>query len=77
MKEYIAICEINYYDTIEEADAKETVVFTCVDNYTEAMQMVEEYYGSDLNSARITLLEGPALVVGPNTADKILRDELD
>lgn len=57
--DYIAIATCKYYDDSLDNLETETIVITEIETFAEAMAKVESYYGDDLESATITLRDGP------------------
>lgn len=76
-KEFIAICEISFYSIPDEDYINENIVLTEVNTYAEAMTRIEAYYGNDLESARITLLDGPFLRISNRIIDEIMTKEIE
>ena len=77
LNDYFAIATIEYYNESQNDTFVENQVLTNVSSYTEAVAMLEEYYGNDLESIQqMTLLEGPFLNVSNETIDKIMKEEI-
>lgn len=77
MKDCVAIAIIDYFnDTYEKTD-KEIIVLTEVESYKDAMTRIEDYYGPDLESLQITLIDGPFLQIDSKTLDKIMTEDID
>lgn len=72
-KEYAAICDVEYYSDTTNGTATEHVGITHIDTFTDAMTLVEEYYGTDLVSVKITILEGPVFHLSRAEADRIIQ----
>ena len=76
MKDCVAIAIIDYFnDTYEKTD-KEIIVLTEVESYKDAMARIEDYYGPDLESLQITLIDGPFLQIDSKTLDKIMTEDI-
>ena len=73
--DFFAVCEIVYlYDDGEQyKEETEYIVLTNVYNFSETMSKVEEFYGSDLISIKMTLLEHPHLTISKEIYEKILE----
>ena len=71
MKECIAVAEIDFLYIDNTTEKHENIILTEVANYADAMTRVEEYYGTDLISAKITLLEGPYPIVSDDLISKL------
>ena len=71
MKECIAVAEIDFLYIDDTTEKHENIILTEVANYVDAMTRVEEYYGTDLVSAKITLLEGPYLIASDEIISKL------
>ena len=70
---YTALCSVSFY----EADgnlAKEHIVITGVENFKEAVERVEAYYGNDLASLRITLHCDPYLIIDEHKYDELMGE---
>lgn len=57
--DYMAIATCKYYNDSLDNLETETIVITEVETFAEAMAKVESYYGDDLETATITLRDGP------------------
>ena len=77
MKEFCAIAIVNFYDDVSGDTLTDRLVITNIDTYGEAMAQIEEYYGRDIESVNITLLEGPFLQISAITCDRIMRGDPD
>lgn len=76
METYTAVAEVEFYVDDEGATAKENILLTNVASFAEAMTQVEDYYGKELCSARITLVDSPYIHISEKYLDVFLRDEL-
>ena len=72
-KEYAAICDVEYWSDITNGTAIEHIGITHITTFTDAMALVEEYYGTDLVSVKMTLLEGPVFHLTRAEADRIIQ----
>ena len=75
MKEFTAIAEITFLDIDDITEKNENIILTEVSSFTDAMPRIEEYYGKDLISAKITLVEGPYLIVSDEVINKLKTGE--
>ena len=71
----MAICEVEWYSESDNRSITEHIGITHIDNYTSAMSLIEAYYGEDIESVKITLLEGPFIHLNKDMADRILSGE--
>lgn len=76
MKNYAAIAIINYFNDTDEKTDKEIIVLTEVESYKDAMARIEDYYGLDLESLQITLIDGPFLKIDSQMLDKIMMEDI-
>lgn len=70
---YTALCSVSFYN-IDGNLVKEHIVITGVENFKEATERVEAYYGNDLSSLRITLHCDPYLVIDESRYDELLGE---
>lgn len=75
METYLAICEIDFYFD-DGKTASETIAMTEVRNYTDAVTRAEAYYGEDLISIKVTLVEGPFCPLNDYMVDQIMTGEV-
>lgn len=71
----MAICEVEWYSEADNRSITEHIGITHIDNYTSAMNLVEAYYGEDIDSVKITLLDGPFIHLNKDIADRIISGE--
>ena len=78
METYLAICEVDFYfdDGSENTTHSETIAMTEVRNYTDAVTRAEAYYGDDLISIKVTLIEGPFCPLNNYMVDQIMAGEV-
>lgn len=72
-KEYAAICDVEYWSDTTNGTATEHIGITHVTTFTDAMALVEDYYGNDLVSVKITIVEGPVFHLSRAEADRIIQ----
>ena len=72
-KEYAAICAVEYWTDTTNVTAMEHIGITHITNFTDAMALVEEYYGTDLVSVKMTIVEGPVFHLTRAEAYRILQ----
>jgi hypothetical protein len=72
-KEYAAICDVEYWNDTTNSTAMEHIGITHVTTFTDAMALVEEYYGADIVSIKMTILEGPGFHFTRAEADRIIQ----
>lgn len=72
-KEYAAICDVEYWSDTTNGTATEHIGITHITTFTDAMALVEDYYGNDLVSVKITILEGPVFHLSHAEADRIIQ----
>ena len=72
---YTCIAHIEYWNDWTEEYEKENITFTGVSNFTEAMTLIESWYGKDLENCHIQLLDSPFIIISDNTYKKILNGE--
>lgn len=72
-KEYAAICDVEYWNDTTNGTAIEHIGITHVATFTDAMALVEEHYGTDLVSVKMTMLEGPVFHLTRAEADRIIQ----
>ena len=75
MDYYMAVCEVEWYSEFDNRSITEYIGITNIDNYASAMNLVEAYYGDDIESVKITLLEGPFIHLNKDMADRIINGE--
>ena len=74
MKEtFLAIAKVDWYN---EDDIIETeyIAITQIENFCEAMQRIETYYGRDLESVSLKLIEGPFCQLPQEYAEKLISE---
>ena len=76
MKEFIAIATVHYYNDVTNTSDEEYIVLTEVDTFAEAARRIEEYYGLDLESINVTLLDGPFLTLTQDSVDNLMKGTL-
>jgi len=67
----LAVCRVDWYDSDEHEERTEYVVIQAKDYY-DAVDELEEYYGDDIITMEITLIEPGPLLIGKELADKII-----
>jgi hypothetical protein len=72
-KEYAAICDVEYWSDTTNGTAIEHIGITHITTFTDAMALVEEYYGTDLVSVKMTIVEGPVFHFSRTEADRIIQ----
>ena len=72
-KEYAAICDVEYWNDTTNGTATEHIGITHITTFTDAMALVEDYYGNDLVSIKITIVEGPVFHLSRAEADRIIQ----
>lgn len=72
-KEYAAICDVEYWSDTTNGTATEHIGITHITTFTDAMALVEEYYGTDLVSVKMTIVEGPVFHLTRTEADRIIQ----
>lgn len=72
---FVAIAKIEYF-SLEGKLEKEAIFLTEIKNFSEAMHKIEEYYGEDLKTVALTLIEGPFIPVKEEYADKMISGEM-
>ena len=70
---YTALCSVSFYDADGNL-AKEYIVITGVENFKEATERVEDYYGNELASLRITLYSDPYLTITESRYEELLGE---
>ncbi len=75
MKEYFAIAEVHYYNSVDNTTESENIVLTEVENFSDTMGRIEKYYGSDLEDVKITLFEGPFVALTDYSVDRLMKGE--
>ena len=79
METYLAICEIDFYfDDGDNTNTthSETIAMTEVRNYADAVARAESYYGEDLISIKVTLIDGPFCPLNDYMVDQIMTGEV-
>ena len=76
MKEFFAVCRITFIAEYTEDYKEETdyVILTDIDTYSDAVSRLEEYYGNDLISLTITLLNGPFFRISKEIYDSLIEN---
>lgn len=72
-KEYAAICDVEYWNDTTNSTAIEHIGITHVATFADAMALVEEHYGTDLVSVKMTIVEGPVFHLTRAEADRIIQ----
>jgi hypothetical protein len=72
-KEYAAICDVEYWSDTTNSTAIEHIGITHIATFTDAMALVEEHYGTDLVSVKMTIVEGPVFHFSRTEADRIIQ----
>ena len=72
-KEYAAICDVEYWNDVTNSTAIEHIGITHVATFADAMTLVEEYYGTDLVSVKMTIVEGPVFHLTRAEAYRIIQ----
>ena len=72
-KEYAAICDVEYWSDTTNGTATEHIGITHITTFTDAMALIEDYYGNDIVSVKITILEGPVFHFTHTEADRIIQ----
>lgn len=72
-KEYAAICDVEYWNDVTNSTAIEHIGITHVATFADAMALVEEHYGADIVSIKMTILEGPGFHLTRTEADRIIQ----
>ena len=69
---FTCIARIEYWNDCKEEFEKETITFTGVSNFTEAMTLIESWYGKDLEWCDIRFIDTPFIVITDDTYKKML-----
>lgn len=72
-KEYAAICDVEYWSETTNGTAIEHIGITHIATFTDAMALVEQHYGDDLVSVKMTIVEGPVFHFSRSEADRIIQ----
>lgn len=79
MEKYYALVEVSWYNEYSDALNKSSidhVVLTDVSSFADAMVKMEEYYGNDLESCKVTLMgDTQYLHVSKETYDRLMNGE--
>ena len=70
---FTCIARIEYWNNWTEEYEKENITFTGISNFTEAMTLIESWYGKDLEWCDIRLLDSPFIIIADDTYKKILE----
>ena len=70
----LAVCRVDMYDSNEQAERTEYSVIQAEDYYA-AVDELQAYYGDEIVTMEITLIEPGPLVIGEEFADKIICGE--
>lgn len=63
MKEFYAVATVEWYNDIEKKTKKDTITMTEVENFTDVISRLENYYREDLEHIlKIELFEGPFII---------------
>ena len=79
METYLVICEIDFYFDDGKSDTtthSEMIAMTEVHSYSDAVTRAEAYYGEDLISIKVTLIEGPFCPLNDYMVDQIMTGEV-
>ena len=63
---YSATAKITYLNLNEE-QREENILLTGIPNFTEAMRQIEDYYGKDLISVQIVMLDESPILISDKT----------
>ena len=72
---YTCIAHIEYWNDWKEEYEQETITFTGISNFVEAMTLIESWYDKDLERCDIQLLDTPFIVITDDTCDKMLNGD--
>ena len=72
---YTCIAHIEYWNNWKEEFDKETITFTGVSNFTEAMNLIENWYDEGLEWCDIQLLDMPFIVISDDICKKLLNND--
>ena len=70
----LAVCRVDWYNSDEHEECTEYSVIQAED-YHAAVDELEEYYGEDIITMEVTLIEAGPLMIGKELADKIICGE--
>lgn len=74
----IAVAIVDYYNQLSLNVETEYIAITNVNNFSEVTSQIEEYYGSDLESLKITLLDsGNYITLTENSYEKLMEGDID
>ena len=77
INDYFALARIEAFDDNAGDTYEENLILTNVSNYTEAMELLEGYYGLNIEAIHdLTLFKGPFLRVSDKTVEKIATNEI-
>lgn len=63
MKEFYAVATVEWYDDNSGEIKKDTITMTEVENFTDVVSRIENYYGNDLDRIlKVELFEGPFII---------------
>jgi hypothetical protein len=77
METYTAICKVEYWDYDEKKLRTDYFAATGITTFTQAMESIEQYYGDDMESVNIQLLDTKFCPLDESTAVSIVEDNLN
>ena len=69
-----AAVEVEYYDDFDK-ETKKDYIICCGDSYEEVGRNLEDFYGNDIVSIKITLLEEGPVYLTQDILDSVVRGE--
>lgn len=77
MKEFIAVATVHWYCDSDDSNNVDHIILTEVESYVDAVSRIENYYGNDLESVDVTLLEGPFVTMSGRYLDMFVTGQLE
>ena len=71
MNEFAAIAKVCWYDESSAETIEDYLVVTNVKDFSSTVAEIEKYYGNDLESVEVSLVEGPFLMISKKYHDAI------
>ena len=71
----LAVCKVDFWDTIDEVERTEYCLVSG-STFTECVEDLQNYYGNELNTIQITLLEEGPVVITAELAKHFMSDEV-
>jgi hypothetical protein len=71
---YTAMCKVTFFEDCNIIT--DYSIITNVDSHSEAVIKLEDYYGTSIESVKVTLIDTPIALINETTYQALIEDKL-